>query len=88
MAAPNPTPTTSKASDQAKSPVEADVGAAKAAPVVELKEGAKARLRAVHGLIINPNNEIRFNTEDSKLVVVDTWTAIQFAAGKLAISEE
>lgn len=78
-----------KAADAAKKTEAkaADAAPAAAAPTLEL--GKTVRLRAVHGDLIHPflQPEVRFETDKSQKVIVDSWTKIQFEAGKLALDD-
>ena len=58
------------------------------AAAAEVREGDKVRLRAVHGLLINPSDETRVTPQDSRMVVADAWCVIQVAAGKLVVPNE
>ena len=64
------------------------VAAPAAAP--KLVKGKKARLVAVHGLMVHPfsNPEVRFTPGDSRSIEVDDWVLVQVEAGKLAVSED
>lgn len=45
--------------------------------------GAMVKLRAAHGFIQNPTTLAVFDTDRMAEVKVDTWTELQYAAGKL-----
>ena len=64
--------------------------AAAPAAAPKLVKGKKARLIAVHGLMVHPfsNPEVRFQPGDSRSIEVDDWVLVQVEAGKLAVSED
>lgn len=53
----------------------------------ELKIGETLRLTAVHGRIIHPFSLADFDTDRSVKVEVDSWTKLQYEAGKLKIED-
>ena len=67
-----------------------DQKAAAPAAAPKLVKGKKARLIAVHGLMVHPfsNPEVRFQPGDSRSIEVDDWVLVQVEAGKLAVSED
>lgn len=64
--------------------------AAAPAAAPKLVKGKKARLIAVHGLMVHPftNPEVRFTPGDSRSIEVDDWVLVQVEAGKLVVSED
>ena len=75
---------TAKTEDKNATPAAAPAAAPK------LVKGKKARLIAVHGLMVHPfsNPEVRFTPGDSRSIEVDDWVLVQVEAGKLAVSED
>lgn len=86
--APETTPDAQDVKTKEPAPTLAQVQAAIVEPVVvsrELKIGDEVRLSAVYGRIVHPYEHTNYDTDQSHKVIVDSWTKIQFEAGKLKI---
>lgn len=55
------------------------------APLPELELGKRYLYRAVHGLLINPHTEDRFDTDALKPANHDAWLDMQYKARKIVI---